>query len=122
MAKKADAGTGIVEVGEVDIVDGEPEVIGDDLIVEFSSPYKFEGNEYESIDLRRLRNMGGRDMIEVDKMLSRNGIISIIPENSMGYALYMAARAARLSYEFFEGLPVNECMKVKNAVMGFLSR
>lgn len=43
-----------------------------------------------------------------------------IPEMTLPYAMYMAARASHKPVEFFKGLPPVEAMKLKNMVTGFL--
>jgi len=105
----------IIEVGD------NGEVISGDFLVVFKAPVNFEGKEYDSVDLSKLKVLSGRDMEAVDRQLTEAGIVSVIPENSISYAFRMAARASGLPVEFFLSLPPNECMKVKRAVAGFLN-
>lgn len=108
-------------VGEVE--QELPDVIDDiNLVVKFKKPYRFEGKEYTELDLSGMEDMTGTDMIAVNKIMQRTsaGMIDVMPEVSVEYAFYFAARAAKLPVEFFQNLPPKESMKVKNRVVGFL--
>ena len=93
----------------------------DSLVIKFKKPYRFEGKEYTELDLSGMEDMTGADMIAVNKIMQRTSAgIDVMPEVSVEYAFYFAARAAKLPVEFFKNLPPKESMKVKNRVMGFL--
>ncbi|MCM1189801.1 MAG: phage tail assembly protein [bacterium] len=103
--------------GEGSAEDGTEE----SLIIMLKKPYPFEGKEYTEIDLSGLEDMTAADMIAVEKQYDRSYPgVNVMPEVKVGYAMMMAARAAKLPVEFFDGLPQREAMKVKNRVMGFL--
>lgn len=106
--------------GEVE--NASPAVVDDsDMVIKFRKPYYFEGKEYTELDLSGMDNMTGADMIAVNKIMQRSSAgIDVMPEVSVEYAFYFAAKAAKLPVEFFNGLPPKESMKVKNRVMGFL--
>lgn len=92
----------------------------DSPIVKFKKPYTFERVEYTEIDLSGIEDLSGRDVLEINrKMSATNPGIDLMPEISMEYAFYLAAKATNLPFEFFLGLPIRECLKVKNRVMGF---
>ena len=91
------------------------------MLIKFKKPYKFEGKEYTEIDLTCMEDLTGADMIAVNKIMQRTSPgINVMPEVSVEYAFYFAARAAKLPVEFFINLPPKESMKVKSRVMGFL--
>ena len=91
------------------------------MVVKFKKPYRFEGKEYAEVDLSGMEDLTGADMIAVNKIMSRTSTgIDVMPEVSVEYACYFAARAAKLPVEFFTSLPPRDLMKVKNRVMGFL--
>lgn len=92
------------------------------MVIKFKKPYTFEKKEYTEIDLSGMDDLTGADMIAVNKIMKRSGSggIDVMPEVSVEYACYFAARAAKLPVEFFMNLPPRELMKVKNRVMGFL--
>lgn len=105
-----------------DVESDAPAVIEDlNMVIKFRQPYRFEGKEYTELDLSGMEDMTGADMIAVNKIMQRSAAgIDVMPEVSVEYAFYFAARAAKLPVEFFHGLPPKESMKVKNRVMGFL--
>lgn len=91
------------------------------MLIKFKKPYYFEGKEYTELDLSCMEDLTGADMIAVNKIMQRTSAgIDVMPEVSVEYAFYFAARAAKLPVEFFTSLPPRESMKVKNRVMGFL--
>lgn len=107
-------------VGEVEV--NSPAVVEEnDMVIKFKKPYYFEGKEYTELDLSGMEDMTGADMIAVNKVMQRSSAgIDVMPEVSVEYAFYFAAKAAKLPVEFFNGLSPRESMKVKNRVMGFL--
>lgn len=98
----------------------EPEGAAEiDNVVKFSKPYKFEGETYQSVDLSGLADLTADDMIAADRHLTSSGNFTVMPEMSLGYALFIAARVSGKPLEFFKGLPAKEALKVKNRVTGF---
>ena len=91
------------------------------LVLALKKPYLFEGKEYTEIDLTGMDDMTAADMIALENQYDkRHPGINVMPEVRVEYAVMMAARAAKLPVEFFNGLPQREAVKVKNRVMGFL--
>lgn len=91
------------------------------LVIKFRKPYMFEGKEYTELDLSCLEDMTAADMIAIENQYDRRHPgINVMPEVKIGYAIMMAARAAKLPIEFFDMIPQKEAVKVKNRVMGFL--
>lgn len=100
--------------------DGE-KVEEESLVIKMRKPYLFEKKEYTEIDLTGLEDLTAADMIALENQYDRkNPGINVMPEVKVGYAIMMAARAAKLPVEFFYELPPKEATKVKNRVMGFL--
>lgn len=106
---------------KMDELDAAMEKEGKDLyVISLKKPITFEGKTYDSIDLTGLENIRAADMIAINRRLARMG--SDVQENSMEYALYMAAEASSLPIEFFEQLKCSVAMKVKTCVILFLFR
>ena len=95
------------------------EDITPDTLVKFSRSYNFEGKTYSEVDLAGMDNLTAKDMIEAEKRLARTGVFTPLPEMNINYVCIMAAKAAKLPVEFFEGLPPREMEKVKNKVTNF---
>lgn len=95
---------------------------GKDLyIIKLKNPVKFEGKTYDRIDLSGLEDIRAADMIAINRRLSGMGN-DTFQENTLEYALYLAAEAASLPVEFFMQLKGNVAMRVKSCVMLFLFR
>lgn len=91
------------------------------LVIKFGKPYIFDRKEYTEIDLSGMEGLTGTDMIAINKIMARSSAgIDVMPEVSLEYACYFAAKAAKMPVEFFLGLPAKVQMKIKNRVMGFL--
>lgn len=91
-------------------------------MIRFDPSVYFEGKEYDGIDLSCLEDVTAMDMISVSRKLSSAGNSDFMQENSMEYALNLAARASGLPVEFFEQLKMPHAMKVKRCVAAFLYR
>ena len=95
----------------------EPE--GGSYYVAFRKPYLFEGETYDGIDLSGLEDLTARDMIHTQRTMERAGSVNVLPEMSLEYACYFAAKATGKPVEFFQSLPPREAVKVKNRVTSF---
>ena len=103
----------VVQVGAADT--------GEDLILKFKKPYRFEGETYTEVDLSALEDATGADLIAVTRMAKKTGgSTDPLIEMSAEMSCYMAARITSHPVEFFLNLPVKEAMKLKNLVTGFL--
>lgn len=88
-------------------------------LVKFSKAYHFEGKDYTEVDLSGMDDLSAEDMIAADRYLTRSGSFSVMPEMTLEYACFIAARAAKQPIEFFRGLPPKDALKVKNRVTSF---
>lgn len=93
-----------------------------DLQVKFKKPYRFEGKDYDGVDLSDLENTTAAALENVGRILlkKRPGLNPSTIEMTMEYANLLASRVTKLPVEFFERLPAKEAMKIKTAVVGFL--
>lgn len=92
----------------------------DFMVVELSKPYKFEGKEITEIDLNKLENLSGADVIAINRMMKKRGNTDASPEMTMEFAFFAAMQATELPLEFFYGLSMKDSMKVKARVNYFL--
>lgn len=90
------------------------------LVLTFKKPYMFDNREYTEVDLSGLEDTTGADISAVNRILSRSGTVSPMPEMTMDFTIHMAARVAKLPVEFFACMPSREIIKLKNIVTGFL--
>ncbi len=91
-------------------------------VISLKKPITFEGKTYDRIDLTGLENLCAEDMIRINRRLARMGNSEAVQENSLEYALNIAAEASSLPIEFFEQLKCSVAMKVKACVILFLFR
>ena len=107
------------DIEKIQPVTAEDETEEESLVLKFRKPYKFEGQEYTEVDLSGMEDMTAGDLCAVGKLANRDLGVTPIPEMTLPYAMYMAARASHKPVEFFKGLPPVEAMKLKNMVTGF---
>lgn len=91
-------------------------------VIWLHEPVTFEGKKYDKIDLTCLEQVRVADMIAVNRKLANEGNSDVVQENSLEYAINLAARASDLPIEFFEQLKPGPGMRVKRCVMSFLYR
>jgi hypothetical protein len=90
-----------------------------DYSIKFKKPYSFEGAEFTEVDLSGLESLTAKDLMEADKQFTATGQVAAVNEMSLGYACIIAARVSKKPVEFFENLPAQEAIKVKNTVSSF---
>ena len=98
--------------------DTEPE----DLVLRFSKPYKFGGQEYTEVDLSGLEDVTAGVLESVGKITAKKnpGMNPALQEMSLTFCTYLAQRVAKLPLEFFTGLQAKEAIKLKAMVTNFL--
>lgn len=99
--------------------DPEPVKEAEDFIIRFDVPYRFEGRTYTGIDLSGLRELRAKDIWKLNRTYRSSGNIPLLQEMDNEYTARVAARAAGLPIEFFEGMPLPEAIKVRAMVSGF---
>jgi hypothetical protein len=93
--------------------------MANEYLIEFKNPYVFEDEEYTQVDLSGLESLTAKDLIDAEKQFAASGQVAAINEMNIGYVCIVAAKASKQPVEFFEKLPANEAIKVKNTVTGF---
>ena len=89
------------------------EAVENDLVIPLKKPIRFEGQQYDKIDLNGLNDIRAKDMIEINRLMTKAGNINSTQELTLEYALYMANIVTGLPLEFFEQLPPHESLDIK---------
>lgn len=110
----------ILAAEEAQATKGEAAEDGVDLHIKFRKSYRFEGKEYDGVDLSGLEDATANDLVAVERILRKRGIMDPLVEMSPELAALLAARVAGLPEEFFMRLPIHEMVKLKTTVSGFL--
>lgn len=90
------------------------------LEITFKKPFVFEKKTYEKVDISDLKNMTGKQFINIENMIKTLGVTSLNPESTLEGAFVYASQTSGLPIEFFEALPAKEAKKVKMAVINYL--
>lgn len=85
-------------------------------IMRLEKPYYYEGKQYTEIDLNGVASMNAMNESEAENRIVREGFM--VTENTFNYlyACVIASMATGLPEKFFTGLPIEETIKLKNAV------
>jgi hypothetical protein len=86
-------------------------------IVKFDKPYKFEGKEYDSLDLSGMEKMTVQDLIDVQKSIGNEMVAMSVMEMSTAFAQEMAVKATGKPVEFFKLMPRGKIKKVQAAII-----
>ena len=93
--------------------------VNDEFTLKLSRTYEFEGEKISTIDFSGLDDVTAETMIKANKTLTVSGDVSVLPENSLHYALVMAAGCTAHPIEFYKTLKPRDAIKVKNMVSSF---
>lgn len=91
-----------------------------ELIVKFKTPYIFEEQEYNEVDLSGLENLTGEDQEAVEKQMTQLGMVAAAPALSNVYCKLLAAKATGEPIEFFNQMPLKKINAVTQKVSNFL--
>lgn len=101
----------------VEIRDGKVEVTPDqEKTLELTRTYLFDGEEVSSLEFSRLEEITAEDMIRASNIMADDGAAAVIPENTLYYALIIAADATGMPIEFFKKLKPKDAIKVRRLV------
>ena len=88
-------------------------------VIKLAKTFKFEGKDYNEIDLTGLEDLTTADISECEKLFERNGNFSALKEMNLEYCILVANKVTGLPVEFFNALPAREGAKVKQAVSAY---
>lgn len=91
----------------------------EDFYLKFSKPYKFEGTEYEGIDLSGIVDLTAADQLWAERHCSQETMLNPVKEMSTEMAMLLATRATGKPIEFFKFLPMPDMTKIRLAIVGF---
>lgn len=109
-------------MGQEEAMENEAEEFdkADFMVAKFSKTYNFEGQEIKELDMNKLEELTGSDMIAIGRMMKKRGNIDASPEITLEFAFFAAMQATGLPLEFFYMLNMKDSMKIKNRVNYFL--
>lgn len=88
-----------------------------DYTVKFEKPYKFEGEECDSLDLSGMEKMTVQDLIDIQKNIGNELAAMSVMEMTTAFAQEMAVKATGKPVEFFKLMPRGKIKKVQAAII-----
>lgn len=108
------------EVLEGEVMTEEVSVVEDNkFYIRFDKKFNFEGKEYDGIDISKVEDINGKQLLNIEKKYKKLGGEALVQEMDTKYAILVAAEVCGLPMEFFYSLPSRELVKVRMKVMGF---
>lgn len=94
--------------------------IKDLMKLTLGQPYKYDGDEIKEIDLSGLLDLNARDLVEIDKEMTRQGFTGSRIELTRQYAMLVAAKVADKPYNFCDRMSARDSIRLKEYVTTFL--
>lgn len=88
-----------------------------DNIVKFDKPYKFEGKEYDSLDLSGMEKMTVQDLIDIQKNIGNETAAMYAMEMTTSFAQEMAVKATGKPVEFSNSCPAARSRKCRRRLL-----
>lgn len=85
-------------------------------VMKLNQPYQFKGKTYTEVDLNGIADLNSLHESEAENRIVRAGFMVTDTAFNYLFACELASMATGLPEEFFTGLPLDEVLKVKNAV------
>lgn len=85
-------------------------------VMKLNQPYQFKGKTYTEVDLNGIADLNSLHESEAENRIARAGFMVTDTAFNYLFACELASMATGLPEEFFTGLPLDEVLKVKNAV------
>lgn len=106
----------IVEIKKDGKVQDRPD---DGKTIELSRTYKFDGEEISSLHFTRLEDVTAENMIRANNIMMNSGTSVVVPENTLYFALIIAADTTGLPIEFFMQLRPKDAMEVRRFITNY---
>ena len=91
------------------------------LTVKFAKPYKFEGTEYDEVNLSGMDGMTIQDMIDIQKKLAGEIATLAAVEATTSFAQEVATKASGKPVEFFKLMPRAKIKQVQTEILNNLN-
>ncbi len=91
----------------------------DTYIHKFKKPFKYEGKNYTTINFC-FGKLTGSDMLKIESEMQANNEYALDPLLSRNFLSKMASKAAGISSDVIESMPLQEFNKITNAARNFL--
>lgn len=109
-----------VEVKKEVKKDGKMEAgLNDGKTIELSRTYKFENEEISSLHFTGLEDVTAENMIRANNIMMNDGTSVVVPENTLYFALIIAADTTGLPIEFFKQLKPKDAMAVRRFITNY---
>lgn len=109
---------GTAEETAVPIEKEEAKFKADDFLLKVR-PFKFEGKEYDTVDLRKLQTMTTRQIQRVETALIEEGLGTQAVWTSLRGATIIAAVLNEMPKEWLDGMSAKDGITVRNVVFAF---
>ena len=95
----------------------------EELVVKLKAPYRFEGKDYDEIDLNGLEKLTIQTAVDIqlELMGQQEEAAMLLAETTTAFSLALAAKATGKPIELFKLLPIGWAKRVVNTVRGYMN-
>ena len=95
----------------------------EELVVKLKAPYRFEGKDYDEIDLNGLEKLTIQTAVDaqLELMGQQEEAAMLLAETTTAFSLALAAKATGKPIELFKLLPIGWAKRVVNTVRGYMN-
>lgn len=95
----------------------------EELVVKLKAPYRFEGKDYDEIDLNGLEKLTIQDAVDIQLELMGGQEVAamLVADATTVFAMALAAKATGKPIEFFKCTPIGAAKKIVNTVKSWLN-
>ena len=95
----------------------------EELVVKLKAPYRFEGKDYDEIDLNGLEKLTIQTAVDIqlELMSGQEEAAMLLAETTTAFSLALAAKATGKPIELFKLLPMGWAKRVVNTVRGYMN-
>lgn len=90
-----------------------------ELKLELGDPFRFDGQDYKTLDLSGLFDLTAMDMAEIDRRMQAMGYSYARPEVTGVYAMLVAAKINHKPWEFCQGMKARDMIRLRETVRAF---
>ena len=95
----------------------------EELVVKLKAPYRFEGKDYDEIDLNGLEKLTIQDAVDIQLELMGGQEVAamLVADATTVFAMALAAKPTGKPIEFFKCTPIGAAKKIVNTVKSWLN-
>lgn len=97
----------------------EDQKIEEMMTFKLNQSFKYDGKEITELDLSGLLDLNARDLVDIDREMTRRGFTGARTELTRQYAMLVAARCVKKPWDFCDRMSARDSIRLKEYVVTF---